>query len=174
MPPPHSSLPLRWIAVQGLSRSPPSRASGNPRTGPKRRDVDARYKPGHDGIAGSGKGDSRGLPISTTRSARPCGITVTLAYQHFRLRMLGGRRAGKTPCGSAPRPISDAVAAECDRLFEERPTRSVADRENLDRLDIHAVEKPKREIDERDHAHPRSLGDLGRAVRELQQPFLDR
>lgn len=49
----------------------------------------------------------------------------------------------------------------------------MSDGENLDRLLIHAIEQPVRKIDERNDAHARTLGDFGRAVRELEKARLD-
>jgi len=60
------------------------------------------------------------------------------------------------------------------RLLVGRLARGVPDGENLDRLLVHAIEQPIRKIDEGGDAHARTLGDFGRAVRELEQALLDR
>jgi hypothetical protein len=58
-------------------------------------------------------------------------------------------------------------------LFEKRAARRMPDCENLDRLGIYAVKQTKRKIHEGDDPYAWSLGDLGGAVRELQQSPLN-
>ncbi len=62
-------------------------------------------------------------------------------------------------------PFAPARSTSQPPLLVRRLARGMPDGENLDRLLVHAMERPVRKVVDRDDARVRTLGDFGRARR---------